>query len=303
MRENPTSLVTGGAGFIGSHLVDALLERGHRVIVIDNFSTGKKENLNPKAELHQSDLKNLTEIKTAFEGIDFVFHLAAVPRVFPSIRDPISAHQNNLTNTLNVLVASKEAKVKRFVYASSTSVYGNQKKLPLEEDMKPNPLSPYGVQKYAGELYCKIFSEIYGLPTVCLRYFNVFGPRLSFEGDYASVIGIFSRQKKEGKPLTIVGDGEQKRDFTYIRDVVGATILAAEKKIEGGEVINIAAGRNFSVNELADLIGGQKVYLPQRPGEIIESLGDISKAKKLLGWEPKYNLETGLNEMIKNYGY
>ena len=295
-------LVIGGAGFIGSNLVDALLEKGEDVTTIDNFSTGKRENINPKAKLFEADLKDLEKIKPIFEGIDYVFHLAAVPRVMLSINNPISSHQNNLTNTLNVLVASRDAKVKKLVYASSASVYGNQSELPVRESMRPNPLNPYAVQKYGGELYCKIFSRIYNLPTVCLRYFNVFGPRQSFEGDYACAIGIFLRQKKENKPLTIVGDGEQKRDFSYVKDVVRATILAAKKDVGGGEVINVAAGCNYSLNELTEIIGGKTVNIPPRPGEIKESLGGILKAKKLLGWEPEYNLKTGLEEMMKNYG-
>lgn len=300
MNNKTTCLVTGGAGFIGSHLVDALIEKGDLVLVIDNLSTGKKEYINPKAKFFEVDLGDFKRIRPVFEGVDFVFHLAAVPRLVPSIQDPISAHQNNLTSTLNVLVASKEAKVKKLIYASSTSVYGNQKNLPLREETRPNPLNPYALQKYAGELYCKIFAELYGFSTVSLRYFNVFGPRQSSEGDYACVIGIFLRQKKEGKPLTIVGDGNQRRDFSYVKDVVRATILAAEKNVGGGEVINVAAGNNYSVNELAEIIGGPKINIPPRPGEIRESLADISKAKKLLGWEPKYNLETGLKEIMKD---
>ena len=303
MRKNFTSLVTGGAGFIGSHLVDALIEKGHRVIVIDNLSTGKRENLNPKVKFFHLDLKDFEKIKPILKGVDFVFHLAAVPRIMPSILDPISAHQNNLTTTLNVLFASKEVKVKKLIYASSTSVYGNQENLPLKENMNPDPLSPYAVQKYTGELYCKIFSEIYRLNTVSLRYFNVFGPRMASEGDYASVVGIFLRQKRERKPLTIVGDGEQKRDFTYVKDVIRATILATEKDVGGGEVINICAGKSYSINQLAKIIGGPRVNIPPRPGEIRESWGDNSKAKKILGWKPEYNLETGLREMIEKYEY
>ncbi len=294
-------LVTGGAGFIGSHLVDALLQKGHKVLVIDNISTGKRENLNEKAEFHELDLADLEKIKPLFKGVDFVFHLAAVPKIMVSIENPVSAHQNNLTNTLNILIAAKEARAKKVIYASSTSVYGDQATLPVREDVKPNPLNPYGVQKYTGELYCKVFSEIFNLPTVCLRYFNVFGPRQSFEGDYACVAGIFLRQKANKKPLTIVGDGTARRDFTYVKDVVRATILAAESNVGGGEVINIASGNNYSVNELAGIIGGATVNTPPRPGEIKESLGDIQKAKELLGWEPEYDMEKGLKEMMKNH--
>lgn len=294
------ALVTGGAGFIGSNLVDALIEKGHRVIVIDNFSTGKEQNLNPKAEFHKLDLNNIEDIKPLFKGVDFVFHLAAVPRIMISIQNPVSSHENNLSNTVKVLTAAKEAKVKKVVYASSTSIYGNQSVSPITEDMKASPLNPYGVQKYGGELYCRAFSEVYDLPTVCLRYFNVFGPKQSFEGDYACVAGIFLRQKKAGKPLTITGDGEQRRDFTYVKDVVRATILAAESKVNNGDAINIASGDNYSVNELADMIGGERKYVPARPGEIKESLGNISKAKELLSWKPEYNLESGLKDMLQS---
>jgi UDP-glucose 4-epimerase len=295
-----TSLVTGGAGFIGSNLVDALIDKGHRVIVIDNFSTGKEENLNHKAEFHNLDLNDFDAIRPLFKGVDFVFHLAAVPRIMISIQNPVSSHENNLSNTLRVLVAANQAEVKKVIYASSTSIYGNQSESPTREDMKASPLNPYGVQKYAGELYCRAFSEVHNLPTVCLRYFNVFGPRQSFDGDYACVAGIFLRQKKEGEPLTIVGDGEQRRDFTYVKDVVRATILAAESSVIKGEALNIASGSNYSVNELADIIGGERKYIPARPGEIKESLGNISKAKDLLGWEPEYDLKSGLKDMMGN---
>ena len=292
-------IVTGGCGFIGSHLVDALIERGDEVLVIDNLSTGKKENLNPKAKFHQIDLRNLESIKPLFKGVDFVFHLAARPRIPLSIKDPISAHENNLTVTLNVLVAAKDAKVKKVIYASSSSIYGLQKELPLREDMRPQPLNPYALQKYGGELYCKIFSELYELPTVSLRYFNVFGPRLPQEGAYALALGIFLRQKKEGKPLTICGDGSQTRDFTYVKDVVKANLLAAQNPVGKGEIVNIGTGQSFSINNLAKLIGGKTINLPPRPGEVKHTLADVSKAKKLLGWQPKYNLETGLREMMK----
>lgn len=300
MPQKHISLVTGGAGFIGSHLVDALIERGDRVLVIDNLSTGKKENLNPEAEFHHLDLTDAEKIQPLFEGVDFVFHLAAVPRIVPSIQNPLFAHNNNLTSTLNVLMASHKGRVKKVIYASSTSVYGNQSKLPLKEDMAPNPLNPYAVQKYGGELYSKVFSEIYGLPTVSLRYFNVFGPRQSAEGDYASAIGIFLRQRAAGEPLTIVGDGKQRRDFTYIKDIVRGTILASESDVRGGEAINLCAGKNYSIIELANLVGGPIVYVPARPGEIKESLGDISRAKKLLDWEPEYDLESGLKEIMSS---
>jgi len=295
-------LVTGGAGFIGSHLVDELVEKGEEVIVIDNLSTGKKENINPRSKFFQLDLRDFKTILPLFEGVDFVFHLAALPRIPLSIERPLESHENNLTATLNVLLASKEKKVKRVIYASSSSVYGQQKELPLREDMIPNPLNPYGFQKYGGEWYCKIFSHLFNLPTVCLRYFNVFGPRASEEGAYATVVGIFLRQKRNGEKLTIYGDGNQTRDFTFVKDVVKGTILASlSDKVGKGEVINIGAGKNYSINQLAEMIGGERVYLPPRKWEVRDTLADISLAKKLLNWEPQYDLESGLKEMMKFY--
>ena len=292
-------LVTGGAGFIGSHLVDKLIEQGHEVVVIDNLSTGEKENLNPKAKFRKVDIRNLKKIKPAFKGVDHVFHLAAQARVPLSVKDPIETHTNNALGTLNVLVAARDNKVKKFIYSASSSAYGDQKNLPLKEDMTPRPKSPYGLQKLIGEEYCRLFYELYGLPTVSLRYFNVYGPRNPLEGAYALVIGIFLRQKKAGEPLTIDGDGEQTRDFTSVRDVVRANILAAESnKVGRGEVINIGAGNNHSINKIAELIGGKTINKPPRLGDPKHTLADNSKAKKFLGWEPEVSLEQGINQLL-----
>lgn len=291
-------LVTGGAGFIGSHLTDALIAKGNEVVIIDNLSGGNVANINPKADFHKLDLRNIEDIKPLFNGVDFVFHLAARPRIPLSIQDPISAHENNLNATLNVLVASRDAKVKKVIYSSSSSIYGNQNKLPLQEDMVAKPINPYGLQKYVGELYCRIFSDLFQLPTVSLRYFNVFGPRAPREGAYATVIGIFLSQKEKGEPLTIIGDGEQSRDFTYVKDVVRANILASESKVGSGEAFNIGAGHNYTVNKLAGFIGGTTVHIPSRPGESKHSLADTSLAKELLGWQAEYDLESGLKEML-----
>ena len=299
--KNKTILITGGAGFIGSHLTDALIEQGRKVSVIDDLSNGKQENVNSKAEFFKEDIRDFDKILPLFKDKDFVFHEAAMPRIPLSIQNPRQTNEINITGTLNVLLAAKEAKVKKFIYASSASVYGNQKQTLVSEDMRPNPLNPYAVQKYVGELYCKIFYEIYGLPTVCLRYFNVFGPRAPQDKDFATAVGVFLRQKRAREPLTIFGNGEQTRDFTYVSDVVSANILAMESDKAGkGEAINIGAGNNYSVNKLVEIIGGDKVYLPQRIGEIEEIRADISKAKQLLNWQPKYNLETGLKEMMNN---
>jgi len=296
-------IVTGGAGFIGSHLVDALIEKGLEVIIIDNLSTGKKENLNPKAKFFQEDIRDLEKIKPIFEGVDYVFHLAARARVPYSVEFPQEAHLNNALGTLNVLIAARDAKVKKVIFSSSSSVYGDQEKLPLKEDMTGLPKSPYAFQKFIGEQYCRLFNELYGLKSVCLRYFNVYGPRISFDGSYVLVLGKFLQQRMDNKPLTIEGDGEQTRDFTFVKDVVEANILAMQSnKVGNAEVINIGAGNNHSINELAKLIGGEIVTLPARQGDMRHTLADISKAKELLGWEPTMHIQEGIDEIKKWLG-
>ena len=279
-------LVTGGAGFIGSHLVEELLKQGHQVAVIDDLSSGRKENLNPAAEFHQADLLQLAVIQPLFKGVDWVFHCAALPRVQYSLEHPLESNRANVEGTLNVLLAARDGGVKKFIYSASSSAYGNQTEMPLREEMPANPVSPYGLQKYIGELYCRLFSDVYGLPTVSLRYFNVYGPRMSAEGAYATVIAIFLRQRQAGQSLTITGDGQQRRDFTFVGDVVRANLLAAENPQVGrGKVINIGSGRNYSVNQVAEMIGGPVVHIAPRL-EPQESLADISRAQELLGWQP-----------------
>ncbi len=295
-------LVTGGAGFIGSNLADELVEQGHDVRIIDNLSTGKKENLNPKAEFHLLDIRQLKKIKPLFKGVDYVFHLAAFPRVQPSIEDPITANDINLNGTLNVLVAARDAKVKKVIYSASSSAYGDQTEMPLREDMPAHPLSPYAIQKYIGELYCRLFSDIYDLATVSLRYFNVYGKRQALEGAYALVIPIFIRQRLAGESMTITGDGENRRDYTSVVDVVRANILAMQnQKVNKGEVFNIGRGKNFSVNELAKMIGGPTVNIAPRI-EPKETLADYSLAKKILGWQPTVELPIWLEEYKKEMG-
>ncbi len=296
------TIVTGGAGFIGSHLTNALLERGFEVHVVDNLATGKRERLCPEAVFHNADIRDLQAIAPIFTGAELVFHTAALPRVQPSIEDPITANDTNVNGALNVLVAARDAKVKRVVYSASSSAYGDQEKLPLTEDMPAEPLSPYGLQKYIGELYCRLFNQIYGLETVSLRYFNVYGPGASGEGAYALVIGKFLDQRRRGEPLTIVPDGRQSRDFTHVRDVVRANILAAESpKVGQGEVINIGGGHNHSVLEIAELIGGPRVFIEPRI-EPKHTLADISRARELLGWEPQVKFEEGITELKKTFG-
>ncbi|MDD5589868.1 MAG: SDR family oxidoreductase [Candidatus Portnoybacteria bacterium] len=298
-KNSEIALVTGGAGFIGSNLVDKLIEENFKVVVIDNLSNGKKEYINPKAEFHKADIRELKSIKKYFRNVDYVFHLAAQPRIQPSIKDPLFSNDNNINGALNVLLAARDARVKKFIYSASSSAYGDQAKMPLKENMAIYPKNPYAAQKYFGEVYCRIFSELYGLKTICLRYFNVYGPRQKEEGAYSTVIAVFLRQKKKGRPMTIVGDGTKRRDFTYVSDVVGANILAAKSDLGKGEVINIGTGKNFSVNQVAEMIGGKKINIPDRPGESKETLADISLAKKLLGWKPKVNLSEGIQKILE----
>lgn len=301
MPKSTKVIVTGGAGFIGSHLVDALISKGFEVHIIDNLSGGKKENINPKAVFHKADIRSPNQINPIFKGAKFVFHLAALPRVQISIQDPQTTHDVNVTGTLNVLMASKEAGVKRVIFAASSSAYGDQKKFPLKENFAANPVSPYGLQKYMGELLCKLFSQIYNLETVSLRYFNVYGSRFGLEGAYSLVIGRFLEQRRLGQPLTIVPDGKQSRDFTYVNDIARANILAmASTKVGRGEVINIGGGNDYSVNKIAELIGGSTVFVEPRI-EPRRTLADISLAKELLGWQPKTTLEKGIAELNKIY--
>lgn len=291
-------LVTGGAGFIGSHIVDELVSQGHRVLVIDNLSLGKKEHLNKKAKFYKKDIRDYKSIKPLFRGVDCAFHLAAQPRIQPSIINPAYSFDNNVLGTFNVLLGAKENKVKKFVYSASSSAYGDQKSMPLHENMIPHPKNPYALFKYNGEEMCHLFHGLYGLPTVCLRYFNVYGERQSDVGAYCTVIGIFLRQKKAGQPLTIVGDGSQRRDFTYVKDVVRANILAMKSKKAVGHLINIGSGQNYSVNQVAKMVDPNHVYIPPRLGETKITLANISKAKKLLGWKPKVMLEDWLEKVV-----
>lgn len=290
-------LVTGGAGFIGSNLTDELVRLGHKVIVIDNLSGGKKENINPEAKFYKINICSYKKIKPLFKSVDYVFHLAALPRVQYSIEHPLETNETNVSGTLNVLKAAYEMGVKKVIYSASSSAYGDQNKLPLKENLAAKPKSPYGLQKYIGELYCGVWSQVYGLSTVSLRYFNVYGPRNNPDGAYALVIAKFLRQRKSGKPLTITGDGNQTRDFTNVKDVVRANILAMKSSRVGkGEIINIGAGKNQSINKIAKLIGGPVEYTSAR-FEPHDTLADNSLAKKLLGWEPKVSIEEGIVEL------
>jgi UDP-glucose 4-epimerase len=291
-------VVTGGAGFIGSNLAEALVARGDEVHVIDTLVGGKRENVDPHATLHEVDIRDTDAITPIIAGADTVFHLAALPRVQYSIEYPIETNEVNVGGTVSVLRAAQASGVRRVVYSASSSAYGDQAVMPLVETMPAHPLSPYGLQKYIGELYCQVFSEVYGLPTVCLRYFNVYGKNQDPNGAYALVIGKFLKQRAEGVPITITGDGEQTRDFTSVRDVVRANILASEsEKVGKGEVMNIGAGNNCSINKLAELIGGAVEHIAARL-EPKDTLADATRARDLIGWIPEVTLEEGIRELL-----
>jgi nucleoside-diphosphate-sugar epimerase len=295
-------LVTGGAGFIGSHLVDALLDRGFAVRVIDSFSTGKRENLNSRAALYEADIRDRAGLEPAFDGVDCVFHTAALPRVGLSIEHPLETHLVNVVGTLNVLIAARDARVRRVVYSGSSSVYGEQSHLPLTEAMTPNPISPYALQKLTGEEYVRMFHRLYGLEGVTLRYFSVYGPRMDLQGAYATVIGAFLRARREGRPLEIRGDGEQRRDFTHVRDVVRANLAAIDCEVADGSAINVGRGRALSVNQIAALIGGPSVNVAARAGEPRDTLADLRRSRELLGWRPEVETEDGVRQLMRACG-
>jgi len=306
-------LVTGGAGFIGSNLVEALLQQGHTVRVLDNFSTGKRENLAPfhhRIDLLEGDLTVLDDVRRAVQDVEVVFHQGAIPSVPKSIADPLASHEANVTGTLNVLIAAREMGVRRVVFASSSSVYGDQNPhLAKTEAMNPCPISPYGVAKLAAEHYCRVFHAVYGLETVALRYFNVFGPRQDPASMYAAVIPRFITALLAGQPPIIYGDGEQTRDFTYVGNVVQANLLAATAPAEqvAGEVFNVAMGRQTSLNVLVEMlrhiIGSEvsPLYDAPRPGDIRHSRADISKARRCLEYEPHISLDEGLRLTVEWY--
>ena len=294
-------LVTGGAGFIGSHIVDRLINDGHEVIVVDNLSTGKEENINPKAKFYHMDIRNLFE-RDMIKGVDIVFHLACLARVQPSIENPYLYHDVNVNGTHNLLLACKAANVKRFVFSSSSSVYGDTEQVPTNEQCSTEPMSPYAKHKLIGEQYCKLYSELYDIETVSLRYFNVYGDRQPTEGAYCLVMGVFAQQRLNGEPMTIRGDGEQRRDFTYVGDVVEANMKAAfSDRTLKGEVINIGNGDNRSVNQIADLIGGDRITVDPVI-EPKETLAYIGKAKFFFDWEPTGNLEEWIPKWKEELG-
>jgi UDP-glucose 4-epimerase len=293
------SLVTGGAGFIGSNLVDRLIEMGHEVVVIDNEYSDAHDQFywNDKAQNYKYDIRDYENTRPLYDGVDYVFHIAAEARIQPAIENPIEAVSINSVGTVTVLQCSREAGVKRVMYSSTSSGYG-MNQTPNVETQPDDCLNPYSVSKVNGEKLCKMYTNLYGLQTVCFRYFNVYGERQPLRGQYAPVIGIFLRQRAAGEPLTIVGDGNQRRDFTYVGDVVNANIVAAISNPDPdafGEVYNIGTGTNYSVNQIARMINHPKVNIAPRPGEARVSLANIQKIKKTFGWSPTVKLEEWLN--------
>jgi UDP-glucose 4-epimerase len=306
---NRRALVTGGAGFIGSHLVDALLAAGWQVRVLDDFSSGREENLagvRDRIELLRADFADPGVAERAMEGVEVVFHEGAIPSVPRSVAEPVRTHRANVDGTLAVLEAARHAGVRRLVYAASSSAYGDTEVLPKVETMPARPLSPYALQKYAGEVYCRLYHELYGLETVALRYFNIFGPRQDPNSTYAAVVPRFAIACLRGEAPTIHGDGEQSRDFTFVGDAVAANLAAADAPKAAGHVINVAGGRRISLNELLAaiqrIVGSAvaPIHGPARAGDVRHSLADLGRARELLGWEPAVPLDEGLRRTVES---
>lgn len=301
------TLVTGGAGFIGSHLVEKLLRDGHSVTVIDNLSTGRMENLSfakgdSNLTVHVADIANLDDIKDYFSGIDWVFHIAALADIVPSIQHPLSYHRSNVDGTVSVLEAAREHGIKRFVYAASSSCYGVPDVYPTKETAAIRPMYPYALTKYLGEECVMHWHKVYGLPAVSLRFFNVYGPRSRTSGTYGAVFGVFLAQKIRRKPFTVVGDGTQTRDFTFVTDVVDAVVTAAESNFTG-EVFNVGSGSTYSVNQLVALLDGDIQYISKRPGEPDCTFADVTKIQSMLNWKAKIPFSEGVKTMLDNIDY
>ncbi len=301
------TLVTGGAGFIGSHLVERLLREGCEVTVLDNLSTGRKENLSflPKdssLELKVVDIADPAAISPFFSGVEQVFHLAALADIVPSIQNPLAYHHSNVDGTISVLEASRRAGVKRFIYAASSSCYGIPDTYPTPETAPARPQYPYALTKYIGEQYVIHWGQLYGLPVVSLRFFNVYGPRSRTSGTYGAVFGVFLSQKLHDKPFTVVGDGNQTRDFTFVTDVADACLTAAHSDLTG-EILNVGSGRPVSVNRLVELLQGEAVHIPKRPGEPDCTHADTTRIRKLLNWEAEVTVEEGVKTLLENIDY
>jgi UDP-glucose 4-epimerase len=299
------SLVTGGAGFIGSHLVDALVAKGHEVVVLDNFSTGRPENLEHvknSIQIVKCDIGTLGDWNKNFKGVDWVFHLAALADIVPSIQHPEAYFRANVDGTFNVLQACIKAETKRFLYAASSSCYGIPDNYPTTELAEIRPQYPYALTKRIGEELVMHWAQVYKMPALSLRFFNVFGPRSRTSGTYGAVFGVFLAQKLAGQPFTVVGDGNQTRDFTFVTDIVAGLIAAAESDKQG-EIYNVGSGYTTSVNKLVELLEGHKIHIPKRPGEPDCTFADINKIKNEIGWTPKISVEEGVNEIIKHIEY
>ena len=302
-------IVTGGAGFIGSHLVERLLKDGHEVIVLDNFSTGRPDNLahlkgSAHLQVHRADVADYEAIQPFFTGADWVFHIAALADIVPSIQQPYTYHKSNVEGTVSVLEAARSAGIKRFIYAASSSCYGVPDEFPTPETAPMRPMYPYALTKYVAEQYVLHWSQLYKMSCVSLRFFNVYGPRSRTSGTYGAVFGVFLAQKLAGKPFTVVGDGAQTRDFTFVTDVVEALMAAARSSLSG-RVFNVGSGSTYSVNRLVELLGNETgvVHVPKRPGEPDCTLADISRIKTELGWFPRVSFEEGVKILLENINY
>ena len=301
------SIITGGCGFIGSHLADFLIDSGYQVVVIDNLSIGRLENIsqlleNPKFTFIQADIVDFDAIEAVFKNVDSVFHLAALADIVPSIENPNEYYQSNVNGTFNVLQACRKYSVKKIVYSASSSCYGIPDEYPTKETAEIRPQYPYALTKSLGEQLVMHWCQLYNLPAVSLRFFNVYGPRARTTGTYGAVFGVFLAQKLAQKPYTVVGDGSQTRDFTFVSDVVSAIVIAAESDVSG-EVINIGSNNTYSINQLVDLLDGDVIHIPKRPGEPNCTWANISKAKQLLNWNPKVSLEDGVEILLDNMDY
>ncbi|MDD4203278.1 MAG: SDR family oxidoreductase [Candidatus Omnitrophica bacterium] len=299
-------IVTGGAGFIGSHLVEELIKNNYHVIVLDNFSTGRRENLetfrSDNLEVFEKDISDYDQIRPFFNDVKYVFHLASLADIVPSIENPLAYHNSNVNGTVNVLEASRLAGVKKVIYTASSSCYGIPDKFPTSEYSDIKPEYPYALTKNIGEQYAFHWNKVYRLPVISLRLFNVYGPRSRTSGTYGAVFGVFLAQKLAGKKYTVVGDGTQTRDFVFVKDVVNAFIMSAQSDIIC-EVFNVGTGSPQSVNRLVELLGGEKEYIPKRPGEPDRTHADISKIRSMLGWSPKTAFDKGVNIMLENIDY
>jgi UDP-glucose 4-epimerase len=300
------AIVTGGAGFIGSHMVELLLNKGFQVIAVDNMSNGQLDNVeifkdNPNYIFKRIDISKEFD-DSFFKNVNYVFHMAALADIVPSIEEPIKYHESNVTGTIRVLEASRKYNINKFVYSASSSCYGIPDRYPTKEDADIRPMYPYALTKYLGESYCLFWNKLYKLPVISLRYFNVYGTRARTNGTYGAVFKVFLKQKLEKKPLTIVGNGKQTRDFIYVSDIVTANLMAAKSDIEG-EIFNVGTGNPQSINYLAKLIGGKIIHIPKRPGEPDSTHADITKIKKILKWKPKISFEEGVRIMLDNINY